>query len=41
MKSKMIYGFVIGLLFVGAVLILRTKKECLCEEEGMECCCGY
>lgn len=41
MTKRMIYGVAIAVLLVGAVVVLSTKKECLCEEEGMECCCGY
>lgn len=42
-KKHLIAGVVIGLLLMGAILVLKHKEDdCTCEEEGWECCCcGY
>lgn len=41
-KKHLVAGVVIGLFFVGALLILKRKDKCVCQEYGWElCCCDY
>lgn len=41
-KKHLVVGVVAGLFVIGALLILKQKKDdCMCEKGWECCCCGY